>query len=126
MVATMAYVAPTDADLIARYPAFTAVDDIVIDTWLIEAAEECETWPESIRARAEMAYAAHMMALLGIVSGAVPAGLTSFKSGDFAATVDSAVASRTGFDATVYGREFAMLRRRSFAGPRPSWTTADA
>ena len=128
MPLSMAYTAPAPADLKARFTAFAAVADGTVQDWLDEAAEECAAWPEALRARAEMAYAAHRLVETGAVSGAVPAGLTSFRSGDFAATVEGAVAARTGFAATVYGREFAQLRRRAFGGPIPAWTppAADA
>lgn len=117
----MAYTAPTAATLKARYPAFTAVADETIDYWLAEAAEDCASWPDSLRARGEMALAAHRMAELGIITGAVPAGVTSFKSGTFSATVSDGFASRTGYDATVYGREFRQLARNLFGGPRLAW-----
>jgi hypothetical protein len=118
----MAYTAPTAANLKAKYPAFAAVIDGTITPWLTEAAAECATFIEADRARAEMAYAAHRMTELGIGATAVPAGVTSFKSGTFSATVSDSIAGATGFDATVYGREFKLLRRRSFAGPRMAWT----
>ena len=114
----MAYSAPTAAELIERYPAFAAVSVDTITLWLAEAAEECASWPDDPRTRAEMAYAAARMAELVLGAGAVPAGVTSFRSGDFSATVSDAAAGRTGFDSTVYGREFLMLRRRWRGGPR--------
>lgn len=117
----MPYTAPTAATLKARYPAFAAVADATVDYWLAEAAEDCASWPESLRARGEMALAAHKMAELGIVAGAVPAGVTSFKSGTFSASVADGVASRTGYNATVYGREFSQLARNLFGGPRLAW-----
>lgn len=118
----MAYTAPVPEDLTTRYPAFSAVAEETLDYWLAEAATECAGWPEDARARAEMAYAAHRMAELGMGAGAVPAGVTSFRSADFSASVDASVASRTGFEASVYGREFTLLRRRAFAGPRTAWS----
>jgi hypothetical protein len=118
----MAYTAPTPDELKARYPAFVEIDEAAIDRWLDEAAAECFGWAEGTRARAEMAYAAHKLVETGVLASAVPAGLTSFRSGDFVASVDSRAASRTGFDSTVYGREFLDLRRRNFAGPRLAWT----
>lgn len=119
----MAYVAPSPSDLTERYPAFASVNETTIAYWLADAAEECADWPEDVRARAEMAYAAHRMAELGLGKGVIPAGATSFRSGDFSASISEVAAARIGFDATAYGREFAMLRRRYFAGPRPAWTS---
>lgn len=117
----MAYTAPTAATLKARYPAFASVADATVDYWLAEAAEDCANWSESLRARGEMALAAHRMADLGIVTGAVPAGVTSFKSGTFSASVSDGVASRTGYASTIYGREFQQLARNLFGGPRLAW-----
>ncbi len=117
----MAYTPATSADLKAKYPAFAAVADATVDIWLAEAVTECAGFIEADRARAEMAYAAHKMALAGLGAGAIPAGVTEFRSGTFSAKVADATASRTGFTATVYGREFMALRRRSFAGPRLAW-----
>jgi hypothetical protein len=118
----MAYTAPTADDLKARYPAFAAVDEETIELWLDEAATECASWLVGTRARAEMAYVAHRLVESGVVEEGTTMGVTSFRSGDFSATVGDAVASRTGFDSTVYGREFMALRRRNFAGPRLAWT----
>ena len=118
----MTYTAPTASDLKTRYPAFAAVSDEAIDLWLDEAAQECASWQEGTRARAEMAYAAHKMVETAVLEEGTTIGVTSFRSGDFSATVGDKVAARTGFDATVYGREFLALRRRNFAGPRLAWT----
>lgn len=122
----MAYSAPSSADLIDRYPAFASTSTDTIDLWLTEAAEECANWSADTRARAEMAYAAHRMAELGVVKDAAAMGVSSFKSGDFSATISDSVSARTGFDSTVYGREFKMLARRNFAGPRPAWMPPNA
>ncbi len=122
----MAYNAPSAYDIRARYPAFVDIEDAPISYWLAEASEYCTLFPETIRAKAVMAYAAHRLAELGIGGGAVPQGVTSFKSGTFSATVSDAVAGLTGMDATVYGREFVALRRVAFAGPRMAWTPPTA
>lgn len=118
----MAYTAPTAADLKARYPAFASVADATVNYWLAEAAEDCANWAENLRARGELSLAAHRMAELNIVAGAVPVGVTAFKSGTFSASVSDGVASRIGYDATVYGREFKQLARNLFSGPRLAWT----
>ena len=118
----MAYTAPTPADLKARYPAFAAVADATVRVWLDDAATDCALFPEDVRARAEMAYAAHKLAAQGLGTGAIPAGVTSFKSGTFSATVSDGIASLTGFNSTTYGREFTALRRAYFSGPIMAWT----
>lgn len=120
----MAYTEPTAADLKARFPAFAAVADATIDYWLADAARVVDdSWPEATFGPAKMAYAAHMMAELGFLSagGAIPAGVTSFKSGTFSATVSDKLASATGLDATVYGRQFKAMQRAAFSGPRLAW-----
>lgn len=118
----MSYTAPTAATLKTRYPAFSAVGDSTIDYWLNEAATEVgDSWPEDVRANAQMAWAAHRMVELGTagitgVNGG--GGVSSFRSGSFSATLTDEAANRVGYDATVYGREFKALARRWFSGPR--------
>ena len=115
----MPYSPATSAQLKTRYPAFALVSENTIDEWLAEGVTECAAWPEDYRARGEMAYAAGMMADLGVLTGSsVPAGVTSFKSADFSATISENVVARVGFKASPYGREFIQLRRRFFGGPR--------
>jgi hypothetical protein len=118
----MAYTAPTVEDLKRRYPAFDSVADATVSYWLDEAAIDCASWADDTRARAEMLLAAHRLVQAGAITAAIPAGVTSFKSGTFSATVSDGMASATGFDATVYGREFIALRRAQFSGPRLAWT----
>lgn len=106
-----------------RYPAFASVSDGLISYRLYEALDIVgDEWPTAQQVIARTAWAAHKLAEAGSISGAVPAGLTSFKSGTFSATVSDGLASATGFDATVYGREFLAMRRAAFAGPRLAWT----
>ena len=116
----MAYTAPTPAALKARYPAFAAVLDATVQYWLTDAERFVDqTWREGDYAVALMACAAHHMAMGNIgAAGAIPAGVTNFKSGTFSATLSDKAASATGFDATVYGREYRALQRRNFGGPR--------
>lgn len=117
----MAYIKPTASELKTRFPAFAGVADAAVNYWIDEGDTDTETWPEAIRARAVMAYAAHKLAESGALTSTVPQGLTSFKSGTFSATVSDSLASLTGFDATVYGREFIALRRTAFSGPIMAW-----
>lgn len=105
------------------YPAFITVDDGKIGYWLAKAGAVVDaSWPTAISPDARAAWAAHQLYMAGDLAGAIPAGLTSFKSGTFSANVDAGIASRVGLDASPYGREFMAMRRRSFAGPRMSWT----
>lgn len=110
-----------------RYPAFATVSDGLISYRLFDALTEVgDNWPDAQRTNARLAWSAHKLAEAGSLGGAVPQGVTSFKSGTFSATVSDAVAGLTGLDATVYGREFVALRRVAFAGPRMAWTPPTA
>ena len=105
-----------------RYPAFSAVDDGQIGYWMADAANVIGTeWGDSADA-ARVIWAAHKLSETGALTGAVPAGLTSFKSGTFSATVSDGIASLTGLSATSYGREFLAMRKALFSGPFMAWT----
>lgn len=110
-----------------RYPAFATVSDGLISYRLFDALTEVgDNWPSAQRTNARLAWSAHKLAEAGSLGGAVPQGVTSFKSGTFSATVSDSVAGLTGMDATVYGREFVTLRRVAFAGPRMAWAPPTA
>ncbi len=110
-----------------RYPAFVSVADGQIGYWLADAARLVDaSWPTTSADPATFAWAAHMLSESGALVGAIPAGVTSFRSGSFSATVDSGVASLTGLRATSYGREFLALRRANFGGPILAWTPPTA
>lgn len=126
-LALTGFAKPLPAHLIARYPAFAAVDPATIRYWLTDAERSVDTsWNEGDYAAALMALAAHNMALAGLGAGsaalsALPAGVTRIKSGSFEAAITDAAANAraTGsFDATRYGQEYQMLLRRNKAGPR--------
>lgn len=118
----MAYSKPTLATFRALYPAFAAVADATVEAWIDAGDAETEAWPDDYRASAVMLYAAHKMATQGLGTGAIPAGVTSFKSGTFSATVSDGLASKTGLSATAYGRDYLDLMRREFGGPILAWT----
>lgn len=105
-----------------RYPAFAAVSDDTVTLWLDEGALEVAGWTPELQDRGAMLYAAHQLASQGMGTGAIPAGATSFKSGTFSLSLSDSAASRTGFNATIYGRDYLALVRRQFAGPRLAWT----
>lgn len=113
----MPYVAPTPEDFAARFAALATVTEETIDYWLAEAALECANWPEDMRAKAELYYAAHMIVELGAAPDMAAQGITQFRSGDFSVSYGKA-SERTGISSTAYGREFARLARVAFAGPR--------
>ena len=105
-----------------RYPAFASVSDGAISYRLYEALSAVgDNWPTEMQIPARTAWAAHKLAEAGSLAGTIPQGLTQFKSGTFSATVASELASLTGFDATVYGREFVAMRRAAFSGPIMAW-----
>lgn len=106
-----------------RYPALAGIDDGQVSFWLADAGRMVGTeWAETHRFSAKSSWAAHKLAESGLVQGAVPAGLTSFKSGTFSATVSDGIAGLTGLESSVYGREFMALRSALFSGPFPAWT----
>lgn len=122
----MAYDVPTAADLKLRYPAFSGVDDAVIEYWITDAERSVDTsWSEGDYAPALLSLASHNMALGGLGTDAaslagIPAGLTRLKSGSLELGFTDAVANAraTGsFDATRYGQEYLMLLRRNRGGP---------
>ena len=69
----------------ARYSSFTSVADATVQIWLEEGQTETATWSDATRTRGIMLYAAHRLAEQGLGKGAIPAGVTSFKSGTFSA-----------------------------------------
>lgn len=105
-----------------RYPAFAAVSDDSVTLWLDEGVLEVAAWATDLQDRGAMLYGAHQLASQGLGTGAIPTGATSFKSGTFSLSLSDSAASRTGFNATIYGREYLALARRQFAGPRLAWT----
>ena len=55
----MAYTAPDVADVKARYPEFTDVDDALVTLILADATDEVgEAWPEDKRRKGQMLYTA--------------------------------------------------------------------
>jgi hypothetical protein len=68
---------------------------------------------------------AHLLVTNGIGASAASAvlsatGATSFKSGDFSATISESIVSaraKGGYGSTPYGQQFAAIQRRLFGGP---------
>lgn len=118
----MTYTAPTLSEFRTRYPAFDAVADATVQAYLDEGDAETASWPDADRSRAVMLYTAHHLSSQGLGTGALVAGVTSFRSGSFSATLSDAAASRIGFRSTGYGRDWLALARRNFAGARLAWT----
>lgn len=124
----MTYTTPTAAQLIAKYPAFSAVPTGTIEAHIDDAiASAVDTsWLEGDYQPAAMAKAAHEMALVSIgahgeAAGYAAAGLTSIRSGDFQASfsADKVKAASGGeLNATPYGRTYKSLLRKNKGGPR--------
>lgn len=123
----MAYTEPTPADLKAKWPAFADVADATIQAHLDDTVTAVDqSWPETLYTPGKLAKAAHEMALAGIgaqseVQGWSMAGLSSIRSGDFAASFSAdkvKAASSGGLDATPYGQIYKRLLRAAKGGPR--------
>lgn len=128
----MPYTAPTTADLKARYPAFAAVADVVVEAVLADTFIDVgESWIEAHRAPAMLALAAHWLQTQGANASAESVMLTGgigtvteMRAGDtslkFANPSDAGNGAGTGtgsasaFSSTPYGRRFLELRSRSF------------
>lgn len=95
----MAYVAPTPADLVLRFPEFDPVDDARIQLFLDDAILEVgESWLESDRARAQILLACHRLALAG-----EPARTLAGSSGSASATLGDVQSISVGQVSVSYG-----------------------
>lgn len=123
----MAYSEPDADALKTRFPAFAAVADETVEYWLTDARLiVTDTWAEDDRAPAEMALAAHNLALngYGTAGGAIgdlaAMGVTSFKSASMSVSfAEGAVlsAGSGGYGSTRYGKQFQVYLRRNRGGP---------
>lgn len=132
----MSYVAPTAADMKARFAWIAPVADATVTTFLAEAiAQVGETWIESDRRLAQMYLCAHLMQMEGEpgASIAVAAGGNASPSsgaeksrrvGDVAVEVVTGIdisgggygRSSAGYELTEYGRRFRALMAKNFPG----------
>jgi hypothetical protein len=122
----VAYDIPPASDLKIRYPAFTGVDNTVVDYWINDAKRFVTTsWIETDYAPGLMALAAHNMAIGGLGTGGaalaeLPAGVSRFKSGSLDVTLTDAAANArmTGdYSSTIYGQEYLRLLGANRGGP---------
>lgn len=116
---------PTPDDLKARWPEFGPVDDDRVQYWLTDAERTVTPdWLDADYGVGLMTLAAHEMVVneeAGAPVPAIPAGVTSFRSASFSATVSDAVAAKGaagGYASTKYGEQFAVMLRRNRGGPR--------
>ncbi|WP_169542501.1 DUF4054 domain-containing protein [Sphingomonas baiyangensis] len=120
----MPYIMPTYEQFGIRYPALAAIPEARVEYWLTDATRFVKTsWAEGDYQPAILAYAAHQISLQDSTSGgdAVPAGVTSFRSGSFSLSLSdeaASIAARGGYGATEYGREFEAMLRRNVGGMR--------
>lgn len=121
-----AYARLSLADFQALYPAFATLTDGPYAAWATKAEAQVGEEYGTYRQDAAELLTAHLLAMsgVGMATGTEvlsATGATSFKSGTFSATIsDSVVARRArgGFQATVWGQQFAAIRNRLFGGPR--------
>jgi hypothetical protein len=121
----VAYTVPTANQIQAKYPAFAAVPDATIDLYIADAPVDT-TWLERDYTNAIMLWTAHTMTLNGIGAGtdaeiaaAGLSGVTRLKSGTLDVSFSGEGAgSGSGYQATVYGRQYYELLRKNKGGPR--------
>lgn len=117
------------ADLKMRYPAFQNVADDRIQYWLTDADRfVTDAWGTDADP-ARLAYAAHKLVLSkapGIVDASdltvlgIPSGVTRFRSASMDVAISETASNRSlssGWDATGYGEEFAVMLARNTGGP---------
>lgn len=134
---TPGYNVPTAADLQARWDAFAAVDESAIAGAIQEAQRFVDTsWAEGDYTLGIMLYAAHILTLDGLGSGAeaqaAAAGTSGFKvmrSGSLTLERDTGSGGSSGSDplglnATAYGKRFRTLLRVNKSGPRTTSAAA--
>lgn len=122
----MAYVAPTAAEMKARFPVLSALENATIEAFVSEASRQVdESWVEADYKTAIQYLAAHMMVAEGLVNSdgvAAVVGTTgpvkSESLGDASLTYsDRGGSGLSGDEAelstTPYGQRFAELRRKN-------------
>lgn len=117
------YTVPTSSDLTTRFPSFAAVDPAVLGRVLAEAATRVDTtWIAGDYPLGIMLYAAHVLTLDGLGTGAESAlaaagalGFQSMRTGSLQlerdAAPDSLIGGRSDLERTAYGRRFLALLR---------------
>lgn len=124
----MAYTPATPAQLKQYYPAFASVPDATVQFWLDDARTTVtDCYDDDDRAKAEMALAAHNMAIRGIggpaggggsMASLAAAGVSSFKSASMSVDFETGRSSVAQWDygATMYGSEYLLLLKRNCGG----------
>lgn len=117
----MAYVVPTAANVKARFPAFSSVDDAAITTAIDEAKQYVdESWSEEAYTLALMLYAAHVLTGDNLGSGteAQLAGFRRLRIGSLELESSAPAASelRQWMRTTSYGRRWLSLLKKEHPG----------
>lgn len=126
----MAYDLPSAAQFKARFPAFNATANAVVEAALSEAGSMVDqTWIEADFAPARMYLAAHNLVLDGHgdskeakIAGLTLAGLTNIKIGSLGVGLQksgasgSKTTSNSTYRSTTYGQRFLDLLRRNKPG----------
>ena len=122
----MSYTRLSLADFTGLYPAFATLADLQYEDWAAKAERPVGyNYGEEQQDATEL-LTAHLLALNGVGIDSAAAtltatGATSFKSDSFSATLSEALIAKRakgGYQATVYGQQFAEIQRRLFGGPR--------
>lgn len=117
----------TVQDLRFRHPEFRGVAADDIEYWLNDALKIVNPGWGDDADEGQIEYACHKMAVNkvpGIIKDEaeqIPAGVTRFRSASMDVAVSETAANRsigTGYSATRYGAEFAVMLRRHGGGPR--------
>ena len=108
---------PTSTDLTTRFPAFAGVDPAVLGRALTEAATRVDTtWTTGDYPLGVMLYAAHVLTLDGLGTGAEATmaaagalGFQSMQSGSLQLGQAGGSEGRSVLELTTYGRRFLAL-----------------
>ncbi|GLI99126.1 DUF4054 domain-containing protein [Sphingobium sp. BS19] len=122
----MPYTSPTKAEFTTLYTEFAAITDDQFNAWLPKAEQRIgEKYADYQRDGTELLLAhllkTNSVGISSALAGIVATGATSFKSGQFSASISESVAAQRakgGYAATIYGQQLADLQRRLFGGPR--------
>ncbi|RIJ15952.1 DUF4054 domain-containing protein [Henriciella mobilis] len=116
----MAYTAADATTFKARFPAFDAVDDAVINAALVRARRVVDaTWLADDRQEAESLHAAHEMTLdgLGATREAQLQGFRRLKLGSLELERESGQSgSSSTYNLTTYGQRFLAILKRNVPG----------
>jgi hypothetical protein len=119
----MAFTDPDAAALKVDFPEFTSYDDAQVDRAIAVAKRMVDqSWTEGDYTRAIELYACHILTNgdLATATSGVGGAIASESLGPISVSYQSSTqqADANGFNATVYGKEFAFLLRLNRGGMR--------